>query len=252
MPFIQSRKGHKTMGKDSFILYDNYDEQISTLTDEQAGVLVKAIFAYRNGKELPKMDGYVSMAFSFIRAQLAREQEKYDGICEKRRAAGAMGGAPKNNQNASKQPKQANATKCDQNNQMQAKQADNDNDNDNDNEYEYDNNKKKSTNVLKEKESTDGRTDERQKLFFDKYPLIVIDNYSTADYVDMDFELLLFEFERSKFLQGRRSFKWICANYRAIIAGQYRNFDEEHNAPKKKPLYAPPKVYSCEPPPCEV
>ncbi len=126
------------MGKDSFILYDNYAEQIEFLTDEQAGVLLKAIYAYRNGKPLPVMDSAVNMAFSFIRSQIDRDQERYDEICEKRRAAGATGGAPKGNQNAKKQPKQANAfddnqnAKNNQNKQMQAKQPDNDNDTDND------------------------------------------------------------------------------------------------------------------------
>jgi hypothetical protein len=127
------------MGKDSFILYDNYDEQLAALTDQQVAILFRAIYDYRHNRKLPEMDGAVKMAFSFIRAQIDRDQERYEDICEKRRAAGALGGAPKGNQNAGKQAKQANATKCKQNKQMQAKQADNDNDDDNDIKEKEDN-----------------------------------------------------------------------------------------------------------------
>ena len=136
------------MGKDSFILYDKYDEQIEFLTNEQAGILFKSIYAHRNGKPLPDMDGVVKMAFSFICSQLDQDQERYDDICEKRRAAGAMGGAPKGNQNAgkqAKQAKQANGFKNKQNKQKQAKQPDNDNEYDN----EYDN--ESDINIIKEK-----------------------------------------------------------------------------------------------------
>ena len=243
------------MGKDSFILYDAYDEQISFLTDEQAGVLLKALYAHRKGKPLPDMDMAVNMAFSFIRSQLDRDQGRYDDICETRKNAGKAGAAKRwgNHDDIANDSKNskcyqmiANDSKNSKRWQKVASVADNEYEYDNeyDNEYEDDNdNKKKSTSVLKEK----GRSDEHQKLFFEKYPLVVIDNYSTADYADMDFELLILEFEQSKFLQGRKSFKWICSNYRAIVAGHYRDFvDGTDNASKKKPLYATPTVYSCE------
>lgn len=210
------------MGKDSFILYDNYDEQIQFMTDEQAGLLLKAIYAYRNGRTLPQMDVGVNMAFSFIRGQLDRDNNRYAEICEKRRAAGSMGGAPKGNQNANKQNKQmiANDSKCYQNKQMQAKQADNDNED----EYEY--------------ENEDDDIILSQKLFFEKYPAVKIDNYSAAEYAGIDFDLLIKAFDESKYLRvGCTSFKWICSKYHEIIGGGYRDYNADEKA-------AAPKYYS--------
>ena len=76
------------MGKESFILYDNYATQINLLNDEQAGVLFKAIFAHRTGEALPKMDGATAMAFSFISSSMQADEERYEKICEKRKQAG--------------------------------------------------------------------------------------------------------------------------------------------------------------------
>ena len=244
------------MGKDSFILYDEYSAHIELLSMEQRGVLLTAIFAYRNDEEPPEMDNAVAMLFSVIKAQFERDNEKYQATCAKRRAAGCMGGAPRGNQNAKKQPnqtKQANAyngknagntNACGggqdvQKQPKQAKQPDNDNEHDNVHDI-----KEKSTYVLKKKSTeTDGRTDEEikrkkaQAEFFALYPEIGIDNYSAADYAEIDFELLARRFEESAFLRTRQSFSWICSNYRKIAVGEYKDFE------KKKPPspYPPPE-----------
>ena len=61
--------------KDSFILFTEYKEQIEMLSDEQAGVLMKAIFCYASDEKLPEMDELTKMAFSFIKAKcLSRVQ----------------------------------------------------------------------------------------------------------------------------------------------------------------------------------
>ena len=36
----------KKIEKNGFILYNNYEEQINMLSDDQAGQLIKGIFAY--------------------------------------------------------------------------------------------------------------------------------------------------------------------------------------------------------------
>lgn len=133
--------------KKSFILYCDLLENIESLSMSQRGELLTAILLYENEKELPEMDGLVKLAFSFIKLDLDRNAEKYNAICEKRREVGKLGGAPKGNKNAlkqPKQPKQPNGFENNQNNQMvfettknnqkQAKQPDNDNDNVNDND----------------------------------------------------------------------------------------------------------------------
>lgn len=114
--------------KDTFILRTSYLEQIGLLSLEQRGVLLTAVFNYAAGHELPDMDGMVQMAFAFIRADLDRDAEKYERVCEVRREAGKKGGRPKANAESGKQEKakKANGFFDKQNN------PDNDSDNDND------------------------------------------------------------------------------------------------------------------------
>ena len=126
--------------KNSFVLYNDYRKHLTLLNDTEKARLLDAIFAYADGEQV-ELDGVVEMAFSFIKAQMDRDAEKYADKCEKRREAGLKGGAPKGNKNASKQPKQANGCINNQNNQKQAKQPDTDNDTDNDNDNVTDINK---------------------------------------------------------------------------------------------------------------
>lgn len=126
------------MDKKSFILYTSFYEPIKSLTNEEKGALLDAIFRYAMGEDFEQWpQGRVSMAFEFIKGSMKRDQEHYQEVCRKRAEAGRRGGAPSGNTNASKQlqakqAKQANVCFDKQNKQMQAKQADNDNDNDND------------------------------------------------------------------------------------------------------------------------
>ena len=73
--------------RDSFVLYTQYYDQIGELTVEQRGILFTAIFAHELDEELPEMDDLTRMCFSFIRDKLDRDAEKYDKICERRKAA---------------------------------------------------------------------------------------------------------------------------------------------------------------------
>lgn len=81
--------------KNTFILYTDWFKQIEILSMEQRGVLFTALMCYQRGDALPSMDGVVNMAFSFICADMERNNAKYEAICEKRRAAGLKGGRPK-------------------------------------------------------------------------------------------------------------------------------------------------------------
>jgi len=75
------------MGKDSFILYDDMAEPINSLSDEQAGRLIKHIFAYRNNTNwVGQLDSGASMAFSFIKGTMERNERKYKETCEKNRS----------------------------------------------------------------------------------------------------------------------------------------------------------------------
>lgn len=80
--------------KSSFVLYDKYDEQIKMLSDQQAGQLLKAIYACRAGQERAVEDPAVAILWSVIRQQMAVDERKYQEVCDKRRSAGQKGGRP--------------------------------------------------------------------------------------------------------------------------------------------------------------
>lgn len=82
------------MAKKSFVLYVDYWQHLENLTTEELGRLTTAIFDYVRTGVLPEIDGATKMAFSFIRAQLDRDAEKYENICERNRINGAKGGRP--------------------------------------------------------------------------------------------------------------------------------------------------------------
>ena len=79
----------------------------------------------------------------------------------------------------------------------------------------------------------DGRTvgHKAQIEFFKRFPLTV-DNYSSSDYAEIDFEKLTKAFEESEFLRGMNSFSWVCSNYRKIVAGAYKDFTR--NKPQER------------------
>ena len=81
--------------KNSFILYQEYEEHFNLLTDAEKGELVTALFFYNRTGEEPALSGMVKMAFSFIKCQMERDAEKYKKTVEKRAAAGKQGGRPK-------------------------------------------------------------------------------------------------------------------------------------------------------------
>lgn len=81
--------------KSSFILYANYINQVSCLSDEEAGQLFKALLNFVRFGEYPQLTGAPKMAFSFISDQIERDAKKYSEIVEKRRAAGKIGGLKK-------------------------------------------------------------------------------------------------------------------------------------------------------------
>ncbi len=74
--------------KKSFVLYCEYKDSVSQLSDEEKGKLFAAILEYADTGNVLELSGATAMAFSFIRYQLDINEEKYQEICEKRRRAG--------------------------------------------------------------------------------------------------------------------------------------------------------------------
>lgn len=82
--------------KNSFVLYTDYLQQIELLNNEQRGVLLTAVMKYASGLEMPEMDGITMMAFSFIKSNMDKDNEKYERTVKARQEAGKSGGRPKN------------------------------------------------------------------------------------------------------------------------------------------------------------
>jgi len=70
--------------KKSFLMYTSYLDNVEILSDEEAGQLLKAIYAFVNGDEVPKLDRVVQLTFNPIKSHLERDMEKYKDICRKR------------------------------------------------------------------------------------------------------------------------------------------------------------------------
>ena len=70
--------------KKSFLLHIDSLDILDDLTNGQAGVLFKAIKAYQKDEEFD-LDSIVKIAFSPFKNQFARDNEKYEKLCEKNR-----------------------------------------------------------------------------------------------------------------------------------------------------------------------
>ncbi len=83
--------------KNSFILYTEYHEQMDMLNNEQAGQLLKAIFAYAAGNEPEVSDPMAAMLWSIMKRRMDIDNEKYQRQCAAKRSNGAKGGRPSKN-----------------------------------------------------------------------------------------------------------------------------------------------------------
>ena len=82
-------------GKKSFVLYTDQKEVFDELTDEDAGKLIKHIFAYVNDENPEQTDKLLKIAFLPIKTQLKRDLVIWDEKKQQRAEAGRMGGLAK-------------------------------------------------------------------------------------------------------------------------------------------------------------
>ncbi len=73
--------------KTSFVLYSDSKSIIDLLTNEQAGLLLKTLFAYVND-ENPCIDNSIALVFEMIKLQLKRDLKKWEKTKEGRSTAG--------------------------------------------------------------------------------------------------------------------------------------------------------------------
>ena len=73
--------------KTSFVLYSDSKSIIDLMTNEQAGLLLKTLFAYVND-ENPVIDNSIALVFEMIKLQLKRDLIKWEQTKEGRSVAG--------------------------------------------------------------------------------------------------------------------------------------------------------------------
>ena len=71
--------------KKGFIVYDDTQEVVSRLSDEEAGQLFKGMLGYSVDGKAPKFRGVLEFIFIPIKQQMDRDAEKYEAKCEKNR-----------------------------------------------------------------------------------------------------------------------------------------------------------------------
>ena len=81
--------------KKSMLFYLDYRQHLELLSNADCGALVKALLRYAVGEKVPELRGAAAMAFSFMRAQLDRDNAQYEAQCERAREAGRKGGRPR-------------------------------------------------------------------------------------------------------------------------------------------------------------
>ena len=65
-----------------FFLYLDQFPPIRSLTREQKGILLEAMFAFNNNEEVDTGDPVVAMAFAFFRQSFERDKERYEAKCK--------------------------------------------------------------------------------------------------------------------------------------------------------------------------
>lgn len=95
------------MAKDNFIFYRQWWESIRELEPEQQSKVYDALmrFAFEG---VEPTDTVARAVTTLMRSTIKRDLEKYERMCERNRANGIKGGAPKGNGNARKQSTENN------------------------------------------------------------------------------------------------------------------------------------------------
>jgi hypothetical protein len=91
-------------GKKAFTAYCDWHETFKELTDEEAGKLVKHLFAYVNDESPNAPDRLTDLLFKPMMLALKRDLKKYEKVLERNKINGAKGGRPSLTQDNPKNP----------------------------------------------------------------------------------------------------------------------------------------------------
>lgn len=84
--------------KKSFLVYFDLEDQTEELTNEQLGLLFRAMMAYgRRGECIEIKDPYVKACFRFVMVQMREDREKYEKKCKQNHDNAVNRGRPPKN-----------------------------------------------------------------------------------------------------------------------------------------------------------
>ena len=111
----------------SFLVYKDNIALVENCTDEQAGQLFKALFAFAcYGEELDTDDRMLKGFYSVFRNSIVRDDAKYQERCRKNQENGSKGGRPKKQNEPIVSKRNQSVSIGYEENQSQAKKADSD------------------------------------------------------------------------------------------------------------------------------
>lgn len=232
---------------ESFKIYADYAEQLELLSNNQCGVLFRALIDYVNGKEAPAMDSITQMAFLFIKGNIEREKEEIQSIKEEeerenaelsqlRSQWGKLGGRPKKvkkgNLSDEKVTFSEKSIPFDTFSEKEIPQTEKERSK----EKEYNPQEKDIPPYNPPKGETDGdETDETIKGYLEfmrEHPYIIEDLNNPSELYGIDFPLLAQKIAESRrCLQGKQSLKWLIGHYREIIGDSYKDFSRSGEPP---------------------
>lgn len=93
------------MANKSFVMYDSWMDMVEDMTEEEAGQLLKAIYAYRKDRDYKPSDRAIRPAFNILKQRFEEDDQAYQEKIEKRAEAGKKGGRPKAKETKRKQTK---------------------------------------------------------------------------------------------------------------------------------------------------
>lgn len=192
--------------KKSFVMYESWGAAIEKMSNEQAGELIKAIYAYQKDPDAVPEDPALAFVFELIKQQLDADSQRYKEACAARSEAGKKGGRPKANASDKKQmvSEESRKSKCFS---EKAKKADNDN--------EYDND-------LKKENTLEGV---KEKRFAPPTLQEVKDYCLKMGYTHVDAERFIDYYASNGWMVGKNRMK----DWKAVV----RNWDRSEKTPQR-------------------
>ena len=96
-------------GKNTIVIYKDWENIFEKLTDEESGRLIKHLFRFVND-ENPESDRLIELVFEPIKLTLKRDLKHWETVVEKRRESGKKGGIASGETRKQNEANEANAS----------------------------------------------------------------------------------------------------------------------------------------------